>query len=211
MMTQQGLVLEQLLSGEFICEVSHEEAWRYLQVESNAQKIETQLNLLNRTLSDAAEGEVFYASYQTLNDPERKVLGSQFQEVANNMLPLVEWLLLVQEAAGSDMPVTRGTPLRLNELQTVIEDTPAWAEQLEKISRYKLFNSTSTTLDGQIKQVFKRLTDMGYLIKPNPEKQLFMATGKIDYLFEVLRFIDDTENLTLSQQAEMAQKQESLL
>ena len=211
MMTQQGLVLEQLLSGEFICEVSHEEAWRYLQVERNAQNVETQLNLLNRTLSKAAEGEVFYASYLTLGETERKVLSSQFQDIASNMLPLVEWLLLVQEALGTDMPLTQGSPIRLNELQSVIEDTPAWAEQLAKIARYKLFNSTSVNLDGQLKQVFKRLTDMGYLMKPNPEKQLFIATGKVDYLFEVLHFIDDTENLTLSQQAEMAQKQESLL
>jgi len=211
MMTQQGLVLEQLLSGQFICEVSSEEAWRYLQVENNAQKIESQLNLLNRTLSKAAEGEVFYASYLTLGDPERKVLSSQFQEIASNMMPLVEWLLLVQESSGTDMPITRGSPIRLNELQTVIEDTPAWAEQLAKIARYRLFNSTSVSVDGQIKQVFKRLTDMGYLVKPNPDKQLFIATGKIDYLFEVLHFIDDTENLSLSQQAEIAQKQESLL
>lgn len=211
MMTQQGLVLEQLLSGEFVCEVSHEEAFRYLQVERNAENIEKQLNLLNRTLSKAAEGEVFYASYLTLGDPERKVLSSQFQEIASSLMPLVEWLLLVQEASGTDMPLTQGTPIRLNELQTIIEDTPAWSEQLEKISRYRLFNSTSVNLDGQLKQVFKRLTELGYLIKPNPEKQLFIATGKIDYLFEVLHFIDDTENLTLSQQAEMAQKQESLL
>ncbi|BDX08491.1 hypothetical protein [Planctobacterium marinum] len=211
MMTQQGLVLEQLLSGQFICEVSDEEAWRYLSGESNAQKIETQLNLLNRTLATAAEGEVYYAAYQDLADKERKVLSSQFQDIANNLLPLVEWLLLVQEAAGSDMPVSRGLPIRLNELQSVIEDTPAFAEQIEKISRYRLFGSTSTTLDGQIKQVFKRLVDLGYLLKPNPEKQLFIATGKIDYLFEVLRFIDDAENLSLSQQAEMAAKQESLL
>lgn len=211
MMTQQGLVLEQLLSGQFICEVSDEEAWRYLQTDSNTQKIETQLNLLNRTLATAAEGEVFYAAYRSLADKERKVLSGQFQDVANNLLPLVEWLLLVQEAAGNDMPLSRGMPIRLNELQTVIEDTPAFAEQIEKISRYRLFNSTSTTLDGQIKQVFKRLVDLGYLLKPNPEKQLFIATGKIDYLFEVLRFIDDAENLSLSQQAEMAAKQESLL
>ena len=211
MMTQQGLVLEQLLSGQFICEVSDEEAWRYLSGESNAQKIETQLNLLNRTLATAAEGEVYYAAYRTLAEQERKVLSSQFQDIANNLMPLVEWLLLVQEAAGSDMPVSRGMPIRLNELQSVIEDTPAFAEQIEKISRYRLFGSTSTTLDGQIKQVFKRLVDLGYLLKPNPEKQLFIATGKIDYLFEVLRFIDDAENLSLSQQAEMAAKQESLL
>ncbi len=211
MMTQQGLVLESLLAGHFICKTSNEEAWRYLQSEANAQKIENQLNVLNRTLSQAAEGEVFFASYQSLGETERKILAGQFQDISSNLLPLVEWLLLVQQAAGSDIPISQGSPIRLNELQGIVEDTPAFAEQLAKISRYRLFGSTSVSLDGQIKQVFKRLCDLGYLVKPNPEKQLYLATGKIDYLFEVLRFIDETETLALAQQAELATKQESLL
>ena len=104
-----------------------------------------------------------------------------------------------------------GNAIRLNELQSTIEDTPAYAEQLEKISRYRLFGSTSVNLDGQLKQVFKRLTDMGYLLKPNPEKQIFLATGKVEHLYEMIRFIDETESLSLSEQAEAAIQQGSLL
>ncbi|MCW8107799.1 hypothetical protein OPS25_04710 [Alteromonas ponticola] len=211
MITEQGRVLELLLSGSFICQITDEDAWRYLKSTPNSDKIESQLNVLNRTLATAADGDVFFAAYQTLADAERKVLGNQFQEISSNLLPLVEWLLLVQQAAGNDVPVTQGSAIRLNELQSTIEDTPAYAEQLEKISRYRLFGSTSTSLDGQIKQVFKRLTDLGYLIKPNQEKQIFLATGKIEYLYEVIRFIDETEALSLSEQADQAVQQGSLL
>ena len=211
MITEQGRVLELLLSGKFICQVSDEDAWRFLKTSGNGDKIETQLNMLNRTLATAAEGDVFYAAYQTLTDNERKVLGHQFQEISSNLLPLVEWLLLVQEAGGSDVPVTQGSPIRLTELQATIEDTPAYAEQLEKISRYRMFGSTSTHLDGQLKQVFKRLTDMGYLIRPNQEKQIYLATGKIEYLYDVIKFIDETEALSLSEQAETAVQQGSLI
>ena len=211
MITEQGRVLELLLSGAFICQVSDEDAWRYLKTSGNGDKIESQLNQLNRTLASAAEGEVFYAAYQTLTEKERKVLGSQFQDISTNLLPLVEWLLLVQEAGGSDVPVTQGAAIRLTELQSTIEDTPAFAEQLEKISRYRMFGSTSTTLDGQLKQVFKRLTDMGYLLRPNQDKQIFLATGKIEYLYEVIKFIDETEALSLAEQAESAVQQGSLL
>lgn len=211
MITEQGRILELLLAGKFICQVSDEDAWRFLKTTGNADKIETQLNVLNRTLASAAEGEVYYAAYQTLSEPERKVLGTQFQEISSNLLPLVEWLLLVQEAGGSDVPVTQGSALRLNELQSSIEDTPAFAEQLEKISRYRLFGSTSTQLDGQLKQVFKRLTDLGYLLRPNQDKQIFIATGKIEYLYEVIRFIDETEALSLAEQAEQAVQQGNLL
>ncbi len=211
MISEQGRILEKLLSGEFICQISDEDAWRFLKTSGNSDKIEPQLNMLNRTLSSAADGDVFFAAYLHLGDNERSVLGSQFNEIATNLLPLVEWLLLVQQASGSDVPVTQGTAIRLGELQTTIEDTPAFTEQLEKISRYRLFGSTSVNLDGQLKQVFKRLTDLGYLLKPNSEKQIFVATGKIEYLYEVLRFIDETEALSLSDQAENAVNQGSLL
>ncbi len=211
MITEQGRVLELLLSGAFICQITDEDAWRYLKSTQNSDKVESQLNVLNRTLATAADGDVFFAAYQTLTESERKVLGNQFQEISSNLLPLVEWLLLVQQAAGNDVPVTQGSAIRLNELQSTIEDTPAYAEQLEKISRYRLFGSSSTSLDGQIKQVFKRLTDLGYLIKPNQEKQIYLATGKIEYLYEVIRFIDETEALSLSEQADQAVQQGSLL
>ncbi|MDM7861882.1 hypothetical protein QTP81_14865 [Alteromonas sp. ASW11-36] len=211
MMNQQGRVLTQLLQGQFICQISDEEAWRYLKNSANRDALEPHLNLLNRTLTSTADGDVFFVGYTALGEDERKILGQQFQEVSSSLRPLVDWLLLVQQAQGSDVPVTMGTPIRLTELQTIIEDTPAFAEQLEKISRYRLFGSTSTQVDGQIKQVFKRLTDLGYLLKPNPEKQIFIATGKIDYLYEVLRFIDETESLSLAEQAQMASEQGSLL
>jgi hypothetical protein len=211
MISEQGRVLELLLGGAFICQVSDEDAWRFLKTSANSEKIETHLALLNRTLSSAADGEVFFAAYQSLGDNERKVLGSQFQEISNNLLPLVEWLLLVQQSNGSDVPLTQGSAIRLNELQTAIEDTPAFAEQLEKISRYRMFNSTSMALDGQLKQVFKRLTELGYLLKPNAEKQIYIATGKVEYLYDVLKFIDETEALSLTEQAENASLQGNLL
>ena len=211
MITEQGRILELLLSGTFICQVSDEDAWRYLKTSGNSDKIEIQLNILNRTLASAADGDVFFAAYQSLNDQERKQLGSQFQDISSNLMPLVEWLLLVQQANGSDVPVTQGAAIRLNQLQSTIEDTPAFAEQLEKISRFRMFGSTSTQLDGQLKQVFKRLTELGYLIKPNSEKQIYIATGKVEYLYDVLKFIDETEALSLTEQAENAVQQGSLI
>ncbi|MDF2176968.1 hypothetical protein P2G88_01705 [Aliiglaciecola sp. CAU 1673] len=211
MMTEQGRVLERLLAGEFICEVSDEDGWRFLKQSANAETVNQYLSTLNRSLSSAADGQVFFAAYQSLGETERKALGSQFQEIAAGLMPLVEWLLLVQQSSGNDVPITQGSTLRSNELQTIIEDTPAFKEQLAKISRYRLFNSNSLEVVGQLNLVFKRLTELGYLIRPNPEKQIYIATGKVEYLYEVLRFIDETEALSLAEQAESAIQQGSLL
>ncbi|WP_025820501.1 condensin complex protein MksE [Shewanella marina] len=203
-------VIERLLRGEFICQTRDEDGWRALQHPATRERIETYLNEINRTLVVVGEAEVFFCGYLTLGDNERKVISQQFKEVCQALSPLVDWLVLVQESTGQDAPLTQGAAVRLTELQGRIEDTPAFREQLDKLSRYRLFGSTSTTVDAQLKLVFKRLVELGYLIKPNPEKQIFIATGKLDYLYDVIRFIDETEGLSLEAQAETATQKDLL-
>ncbi|MCL1124283.1 hypothetical protein [Shewanella surugensis] len=205
-----SVVIELLLQGEFICRTTHEEAWRALQNPVSRERIEAYLNQINRTVSLAAEGDVFFCGYLQLGDKERKVISGQFKTICNSLTPLVEWLVLVQESSGQDAPLTQGATIRLTELQTRIEDTPAFREQLAKLSHYRLFGSTSSQSDSQLKLIFKRLLELGYLIKPNSEKQIYMATGKLDYLYEVIRFIDETEGLSLEAQAETATQKDLL-
>ncbi|QBY05464.1 hypothetical protein E2K93_14275 [Thalassotalea sp. HSM 43] len=211
MISLQGQVMETLLSGGFICKTSDELAFQYLQNSEHYAALELQLNTMNRCLATANDGDVIFCAYQAIGETERKHLNQQFKEVAASLLPLVEWLVLVQEARGDNSPLSEGKVIRLNELQTVIEDTPAFAEQLSKIARYSLFNSSSSAIDAQLKQIFKRLCELGYLLRPNPDNQIYLATGKVDYLFDIIRFIDETENLGLEQQAEIAIQQGDLL
>ncbi|OUS27269.1 hypothetical protein A9Q98_09625 [Thalassotalea sp. 42_200_T64] len=211
MISLKGQVMETLLSGDFICKTTDELAFQFLQNSENFAELERQLNMMNRTIANANDGEVLFCAYQVIDEGERKVVGQKFREITASLLPLVEWLVLVQEAKGDNAPLSEGKVVRLNELQSVIEDTPAFSEQLAKIAKYSLFNSTSSTVDAQLKLVFKRLTELGYLLRPNPDNQIFLATGKVDYLFEVIRFIDDSENLNLAKQAEEAIKQGDLL
>ncbi len=199
-----GALIERLLKGEFICRTTDEEGWRALKNATTRERVEAYLNQINRTVACAGEGDVFFCGYQQLGETERKVISSQFREICNGLIPLVEWLVLVQESSGQDAPLTEGAAIRLTELQARIEDTPAFREQLAKLSHYRLFGSTSSQSDAQLKLVFKRLLELGYLTKPNSEKQIYIATGKIDYLYEVIRFIDETEGLSLEAQAESA-------
>lgn len=207
MLSIKGQVIERLLRGDFICRTTDEDGWRFLKNPANREQLDDYLATLNRlvaTVGNAADSEVFFCGYRQLGDEERKVVGQQFRDVCNALTPLVEWLVLVQEAGAQDAPLSEGSVLRLNELQSIIEDTPAFREQLARISHFRLFGSTSSSVDGQIKQVFKRLCELGYLVRPNQEKQIYLATGKLDYLYEVIRFIDEAEGLALEERADAA-------
>lgn len=211
MISQLGIVVESLLSGQFICQTTNEDAYRFLKSTDNRQQVEQHLSILNRRLSSAADEQVFFCAFAQIGDEQRDQLGKQFEDISNHLLPLVEWMLLVQEALNKDLSLSQGMNLRLNELQTVIEDTPAYAEQLNKIARYAMFGSKANELDAQLKLIFKRLVELGYLIRPNQDKQIYTVTGKIDYLFDVIKFIDETEQLSLAQQAEDAMSQTNLI
>lgn len=214
MPSMTGQVIERLLRGEFICKTTDEEGWRHLKTPGNRELVEEYLAKLNRTVATVGMEpniDVFFCAYRELGEEERRVIGQQFRDVCNALSPLVQWLVLVQEAGAQDAPLSEGAAVRLNELQSIIEDTPAFREQLTRISHYRLFGSTSDSVDGQIKQVFKRLCELGYLVRPNPDKQIYLATGKLDYLYEVIRFIDETESLNLEAEAESATRQGNLL
>lgn len=213
MLSTKGQVIERLLKGEFVCHTSDEDAWRFLKTPANREEIDDYLATLNRRVASVGgslESDVFFCAYRQLGDDERRVIGQQFRDLCAALTPLVEWLVLVQEAGAQDAPLTEGSALRLNELQSIVEDTPAFREQLARISHYRLFGSTSTSVDGQIKQVFKRLCELGYLLRPNPDKQIYLGTGKLDYLYELIRFVDESEALSLEERAEAA-SQGSLL
>ena len=51
---------------------------------------------------------------------------------------------------------------------------------------------------------------MATLLQPHTERQVFVVTGKIDYLIEVVRFIRDEENLPIDAEREEG-AQEALL
>lgn len=207
MLSTKGQVIESLLKGDFICRITNEDGWRFLKNPANREQLDDYLGTLNRvvaTVGTGADSDVFFCGYRQLGEDQRRVVSQQFRDICSALTPLVEWLVLVQEASAQDAPLTEGSALRLNELQSVVEDTPAFREQLARISHYRLFGSTSVNADGQIKQVFKRLCEMGYLFRPNPDKQIYLATGKLDYLYEVIRFIDETESLGLEDRADEA-------
>ncbi|MFB1010436.1 MAG: hypothetical protein QMB92_03165, partial [Thiopseudomonas sp.] len=60
-----------------------------------------------------------------------------------------------------------------------------------------------------LKLVFERLRQQGYLLQPHKDRQHFIVTGKIDYLLELVRFIQEEERIPIDD--EPAAQQEALL
>ncbi|MCG6657868.1 hypothetical protein HOP52_08880 [Halomonas campisalis] len=208
-MVALGPLLERLLAGEFICAVSDESAFRHLEDEATREQIDTYLRPLNRRLAANPEGSVYFLAWRQLSDDAREQLSRQLGDTVNSLLPLLEWLQLVQEALGRDALIAPGDVLKPAEISARCEDNQSLRERLERLATDGFFGSQSEQLDAQIKQVFKRLREHGYLLQPHAERQVYLVTGKIDYLIDLVRFIRDEENLPVEEEG--AATQEALL
>lgn len=208
-LVSHGPLIERLLAGEFICAVSDEGAFRHLQDDATREQIDAYLRPLNRRLATNHEGSVVFLAWRALDEGAREQLSRQLAETVNSLLPLLEWLQLVQEALGRDGPAAAGDVLKPADFSSRCEDHQGLRERLERLASDPFFGSQSDQLDAQLKQVFKRLKEHGYLLQPHADRQYYLVTAKVDYLIDLVRFIRDEENLPVDDQAPSGQ--ESLL
>lgn len=200
-MMVHGPLLEKLLAGNFICQVSDEEAFVKLQQAGMREAIDEYLRPLNRRLAHNSDATVYFLAYRDIHDSAREHLKQQLAVVMASLLPLLEWLTYVQEALGSDAILAPGDTLKLQELVLKTEDNPSLRLRLQSLASDKFFGSSADSVDAQAKQVAKRLLEHGYLLQPHSNRLYFTVTGKIDYLLELVRFIKDEERIPLAEPA----------
>lgn len=189
---------EALLSGQFICPTAYPDAFEYLSQPANADKINAFLKPLDRELLNL-DGELFYAAYTVVDDSNRAAIREAFSEIRSQLRPVVEWMDMVMTALGQDMPIRARDEIRLHRLLQAIEHEPSLSEQLNRLTQLTLFKTGKTGFNDQLSWLLQKLEQTGYLARPNPQASVYIATGKINYLHNVIAFLNDAENLELDQ------------
>jgi hypothetical protein len=103
----------------------------------------------------------------------------------------------VQEALGRDGALSAGDTIKLQDFESKVVDNQSLSQRLAQLANDKVFKSTSDKPDMQIKQVFKRIKELGYLHQLHKDRLFYIVTGKVEQLIELVRFIKDEENLPI--------------
>lgn len=191
-------VAEALLSGYFICPTAYPDAFEYLSQPANADKINAFLQPLDRELLNL-DSELFYAAYTVVDDSNRAAIREAFSETRSQLRPVVEWMDMVMTAMGQDMPIRARDEIRLYQLLQAIEHELSLSEQLNRLTQLTLFKTNKTGISEQLSLVLQKLEQSGYLVRPNAQASVYIATGKINYLHKIIAFLNDAENLELDQ------------
>lgn len=198
-MSVHGPLVEILLSGTFVCAISDPENHRRLRDEETVAAVNEYLQPLNRRVVQNQDGEVFFLGYVHFDEAAREAVKQQLSHTVQSLLPLLEWMQLVQETLGRDGALSAGDSIKLQEYVLKTEDNTSLRQRLQSLANDRFFNSQADSVDAQAKQIFKRLREHGYVRQPHAERQYYEVTGKVDYLIELVRFIRDEENLPVSE------------
>ncbi len=201
-------VTEALLNGHFICPTAFPDAFDYLAKADNFKKVDGFLAQLERELCTLDGEEVFYSAYTSVDDNNRGEIKEAFSEIRSQLRPVVEWMDMIMTAMGQDMPIRARDEIRLHQLLNMIEHEPSLCEQMNRLTQSGLFKTNKTNIIDQLGWVLQKLEQTGYLVKPNPQGALYIVTGKMNYLHQIIAFLNDAENLELDKHADEESSQQ---
>lgn len=192
-------VVKRLLQGEFICEISDDAGFRYLQDTYNVEQVGQFLQRLDYRLSHTQNRLAFYAAYRTIDSAARGDIRKIFQQFRVELQPVVEWLDMMMSCLNQDTALSPGDTVSFSSLLHVIEQNQAQADRLQSFARFKDFTSSDDSVKGRLEKLLATLQKWGYLNLANRDTLIYQATGKLDYFYQALQFIKEHEQLPIEQ------------
>jgi len=202
-------LVKRLLQGEFICEITDEAGFQYLQNPENFFQVEDYLQRLNYRLASTQNKLSFYAAYIEIDNAARQDIRKVFQQFRLELHPVVEWLDMMMACLKQDAVLSPGDTLAFSSLLQVIENNQALADRLQAFAKFKDFTSNEDSVKGRLEKLLSTLQKWGYLQLANRDTLIYQVTGKLDYFYQSLQFIQEHEEIPV-EQGEEESAQETL-
>lgn len=199
---------ERLLRGEFVCSTSAPEAYRDLEEPETRARVEAILAPLNRKISVTANRAAYYATWINLDlSEDRASIRREFQSIMEQLRPVLEFILLVMDASTRDHPMMPGSQVTEAELTARVQNNQYLTTRAKKIGTL-LNKRPQIEVPEIIRNIIDRMVKFEILRENLPGTRIFTFTGKVDYIYEVLEFIDAHENILAEEEAAMEQQKQ---
>jgi len=185
-----------LLAGDVICEYQHDSLYNYLSVPGHQQQVSSFLAQMNRVLRTTSDQGAWLCAFESTKPKEVKdSIRKRFDEVANNLEPLVAFLRLVMTSEGNQRPVTPGDRISEGALLEQISNAPSLESRLRSLTESKYFRTQKADSALQLRTVIKKLEDEGFLKRLGSSGSQFIATGRWTLLYDLMGFIQAHEGI----------------
>lgn len=194
-------ILEPLLGGQFYCRYSTPAVYNKLCDAVFAREVDGALGPLGRVLGHLGEeGEptAFFARYVDLSDPrDRLAATEELRQIRDQIAPVLEFIQLCARAGRGDICLAPGEELYFGELLSQLEHHTVCREQLRDLAAHSFFARVKNADDykDKLTAVLRIMIEAGYLVRKGAESSIYVATGKMGYLYQVMTWIVENQRL----------------
>jgi hypothetical protein len=176
-----------LMGGGFICQITDYEGHQFLANTAHHDDVDKYLRRIDLRLTTTRDGGAFFAAHADIDVEGKRDAKKRFTEVKNTLRPMVSFLELVMRITGDDDSIAAGQILNLNQMMARISENPSLYLQLRQTT------IDINTKDGsdreRLNKIVKRFQNEGYLLLVNPESEIYMFTGRIEWLMEAIEYL----------------------
>lgn len=187
---------EMLLSGKFVCAVTSPEAFNDLRNPETFETVSSLLRPLNRKISHTKGGNAFYASWLNLDDTsDRDSISREFEGLRNQLRPVISFVLELMDCDLRDHPLNVGDIISEAEIVTILENNNFLNERNVALLRLLTTKHASAPVPTQVKFIFDHMKKFGIIAETIEGSRRFQFTGKLEYIYEVLEYINSREQI----------------
>jgi hypothetical protein len=180
-------VATSLMQGGFICNITDYEGHQFLTNPRHNVDVDQYLRRIDLRITTTRDGGAFFAAHADVDVEGKRDAKKRFTEVKNVLRPMVSFLELVMRITGDDESIAAGQVLNLNQMMARIAENPSLYLQLRQIT------IDINTKDGSDRERLNRIVKVflkdGYLFLANQESEIYMFTGRIEWLMEAIEYL----------------------
>ncbi len=188
---------QNLIEGNMICSVTLADCYKYLSVDENFYKVSSFFDQMGRTLKNTENKNAYYLAYKDIDKENRSKIVSVFSKARKQFQPIIYFIYEIMNIKSQDYALSVGDSISLSYVEKKVEQRHDLKNRITEL--YKLVSSSSNakrdTIRSKIEFIFKYMEREGIVYQTNKEESIYLITGKIELIYELLAYINENEKI----------------
>lgn len=186
--------LKRLAEGCFVCAYHYPDEFEILQETSGRSQAEEWLERIGYRLARLGDDGAFFMAHAIVTNEMRASLREEMRLVRSKLDPIVHFLEVMRETQGRDPHIHPGDMIWESEISEAVRSNSRLERTLSEMREISGARVVDSSID-RVRRVLEQLVKTGYIVETNVASKGYQVTGKVQYLYQLLNFINENTPL----------------
>lgn len=185
--------LKLLLAGEYLCSVRFPNEFELLNDENEREQINSWLQGLGNRLTRIGDEGAFFMAPEFIGAKEMTQVKNELLKFRDEYGPAVTLLDFIRQVKVENVLLSPGEYIQLYELDSAVSQNSTLEAMLKTLLPVIFNGAQRNTNHENLSRLMQHLAKDGYLVLANKDTGAYQVTGKIEQLYAVLQFLDESQ------------------